>query len=546
MALVVSEGGRGGGLLELDRVLDGVKEGASRHFPFGRDERRLASSIGCARGSAETRRAADWGPVVGDRSSGDPPAGAAGGRVEGHNQTTAGGVADEQTLADRDQTLSDADQTSADADQSSADRDQLAADHDQAASDRDLLSGADPDAHEHSRDVRAGTAREREQTARERDETARARLSAADQRDAIADSRDLSAQHRDEAADARTAAMAELEATMELQEDAREPRGAGAIIRAAGQRRRAAERRAQAAEYRELAADDRRAAARDREQAAQERSNALSDREALAAQIEHQRARYRQAVRHQHRVQELAETLQRGLTPPRLPRITGLDVAVHHEPFAQAEVGGDFYDLFALADDWAGFFFGDVCGKGPRAAADTALARYTMRTAAMLQETPAAVLADLNAALRAATDPPTTCTAVYGQIDMSGATATITLAVGGHPPPLVIRADGSVETTPARGPLLGAIDDPVFHTCELRFDVGDALFVYSDGILDSAIDGVPVDEQRISEVLANVPHASATDLVGALLGSMRRIDRALRDDVAFIALRYVDVHGSAS
>lgn len=484
-----------------------------------------------------------------DPSSGDPPAGDADGRVEGHNQTTdaaARGVADEQTLGDRDQTLSDADQTSADADQSSADRDQLAADHDQAASDRDLVRGADPHAHEHSRDVRERTTRDREQTARERDETAGARLSAADQRDTIADRRDLAAQRRDEAADARTAALAELEAIMERQGDAREPRGAGAIIRAAGQRRRAAERRAQAADYRELAADDRRAAARDREQAAQERLNALGDREALAAEIEHQRARQRQAVRHQHRAQELAESLQHSLTPPRLPRITGLDVAVHHEPFAQAEVGGDFYDLFALADDRTGFFFGDVCGKGPRAAAVTALARYTMRTAAMLHETPAAVLGDLDAALHAATDPPTICTAVYGQIDISGATASITLAVGGHPAPLVVRADGSVETTPARGPILGAVHEPVFETCELRMDVGDALVVYSDGILDAVIDGVPVDEQRISDVLADVPHASATDLVGALLGSMRRIDRALRDDVAFIALRHVGARGSSS
>lgn len=486
-----------------------------------------------------------------DPPSGDPPpAGVADGRVEGHNQTAdapAEGVAGEQTLADRDQTLSDADQTSADADQTSADadqtsadRDQLAADHDQAASDRELVRGADPDVHEHSRDARERTTREREQTARERDETAGARLNAADQRDAVADSRDLAAQRRDEAAAERTAAMAEVEATMERQEDTREQRGAGAIIRAEGRRRRAAERRAQAAEYRELSAEDRRAAARDRERAAQERLNALSDREALAAQIEHERARHRQAVRHQHRAQELVETLQRSLAPPRLPRIAGLDVAVHHEPFALAEVGGDFYDLFALAGDRTGFFFGDVCGKGTRAAAVTALARYTMRTAAMLHETPAAVLGDLNAALHAEDpDSPTTCTAVYGQIDMSGATASITLAVGGHPPPLVVRADGSIEITAARGPILGAVHDPVFQTCELRFDAGDALVVYSDGILDAVIDGMPVDEQRISDVLAQVPHASATDLVGALLGSIRRIDRALRDDVAFIALRHV-------
>ncbi|MBW3608532.1 MAG: serine/threonine-protein phosphatase, partial [Actinobacteria bacterium] len=421
------------------------------------------------------------------------------------------------------------------------------ADHDQAASDRDLALGTDPYAHEHSRNARERTTHDREQSARERDETAGARLSAADQRDAIATSRDLAAQHRDEAAAARTVVMAELEATMERQEDAREHRGADAIIRAAGQRRRAAERRAQAAEYRELAADDRRAAARDREQAAQERLNALSDREALAAEMRVQDARIDQAVRHQQRAEQLARTLQQSLSPPSLPHIAGIDVAVHYEPAAPEDVGGDFYDLFPLTIGRSGFFLGDVCGKGPEAAAVTSLARYTMRTAAMLHETPDAILMDLNAALLMQnTDPIQTCTTVYGEIDMSGATASITLAVGGHPPPLVIRADGSVETTPARGPILGAVDEPVFQTCELRFDVGDALVVYSDGILDAVTDGVPVDEQRISDVLAEVPHASATDLVGALLDSMRRTDRALRDDVAFIALRHVGARGSSS
>ena len=503
-------------------------------------------------GLVETRCVADWGPVVGDPSSGDP---AADGRVEGHKHTVdvaAGGVADEQTLADReqtladtDQTLSDADQTRADHDQSSAQRDQLAADHDQAASDRDLVAGVDPHAHEHSRDAREQSTREREQTARERDETAAARLRAADQRDTIADSRDLAAQRRDEAAAARTAAMAELDATIEQREDAREHRGAGAIIRAAGQRRRAAERRAQAAEYRQLAADDRRAAARDREQAAQERLDALSDREALAAQLEHQRARHRQAVRHQHRAQQLAETLQHSLTPPQLPRITGLDVAVHHEPFALAEVGGDFYDLFALAPGHAGFCLGDVCGKGAQAAALTALARHTIRTAAMLHHTPAAVLGELNTALHADTQPPTTCTAVYGHIDLHGTTAPVTLAVGGHPPPLIVRATGSVETTTAHGPILGAVHNPTFHPCQLHLDIGDTLIIYSDGILDAIIDGQPIDEHHISHALAQHPHATATTLINALLACMRHIDRALRDDVAIIALRHVDASGAS-
>jgi serine phosphatase RsbU (regulator of sigma subunit) len=78
----------------------------------------------------------------------------------------------------------------------------------------------------------------------------------------------------------------------------------------------------------------------------------------------------------------------------------------------------------------------------------------------------------------------------------------------------------------------------VFQTCEVSLAPGDALVVYSDGILDAAIDGAPVDERRIIDVLTGPPRAAAADLVGRLLGSMRGIDRALRDDVAFMALRW--------
>jgi serine phosphatase RsbU (regulator of sigma subunit) len=484
---------------------------------------------------------------VADPTSGDPSARPANGRVEGlqdPSSTDAAAVADaetvadaDQTLADSDQTLSDADQTSSDGDQTSADEDQLAADRDQAASDRDLASGVDPRAHELSHDLRERSTRQREESARGRNQIARLRLGAADRRDAIADSRDVSGRQRDEAAAARATAMAELDAAFEREDDARAHSGADAIVRAAGQRRRAAERRAQAATYRDLAAHDRRAAAFDREQAAQERLNALADREALAGELQREQERRDEALRHQRHAEKLARTLQRSLSPPRLPRIAGLDVCVHCEPFAPEAVGGDFYDLFPLVAGRAGFFLGDVCGKGPEAAAVTSLARYTMRTAAMLHESPAAILADLNSALLMDSPEPMGCTAVYGQIDMSSGPATIILAVGGHPAPLVVRADGSVEVTPAQGTMLGAVQEPAFRTCEVRLAVGDAIIVYSDGILDSEIDGARVDEQRVGALLSGPPAATAAELVGRLRRAVRGTEAPLRDDVAFLALR---------
>jgi len=253
--------------------------------------------------------------------------------------------------------------------------------------------------------------------------------------------------------------------------------------------------------------------------------------------VQHEQERREQALGDQRRAEDLARTLQRSLSPPSLPRIAGLDVAVHYEPFAAEQIGGDFYDHFPLAPDRSGFFLGDVCGKGPEAAAVTSLARYTMRTAAMLDEGPRAILADLNAALLMGDAQSVhTCTAVYGEIDASAGSTTVTLAVAGHPAALIVRAHGSVESAPARGTILGAFEDPAFQTCRVELDPGDAIVVYSDGILDTEIDGIRVDEPCIATLLSGAPDASAQTLVDRLQQALRRMDRR-RDDVAIMALR---------
>jgi serine phosphatase RsbU (regulator of sigma subunit) len=444
----------------------------------------------------------------------------------------------DQTMSDSDQTMSDSDQTSADSDQTSADRDQLAADHDQAASDQDLAAGGDVAEHDISRDIRARSSHEREHTAGRRDDTATARLRAAEQRDAIADSRDVAALARDQAAAARDIVTAQASSMYERADGALGLAGADSVIRGAEQRRRTALQRAKAAENRVLAAEDRLMAERDREQAAQERRRALVDREMLVAELRREHELRAEALEHQHRAEQLARTLKRSLSPPSLPHVSGLDVAVHHEPSAPEDVGGDFYDLFPLGAGRSGFFLGDVCGKGPEAAAITSLARYTMRTAAMLHETPDAILLDLNAALLMHTDGAMqTCTAVYGQIDTSSATAAILLAVAGHPPPLVVREDGAVEATSAHGTLLGVAEAPAFHTCEVVLAPGDAIVICSDGIQDTELAGMRVDEQRLAELLGGASQASAQDLVNRVTDALADVDRPLRDDIAIMALQ---------
>ena len=220
----------------------------------------------------------------------------------------------------------------------------------------------------------------------------------------------------------------------------------------------------------------------------------------------------------------MTRALQRCLPPPGLP---GLDVALHYE-FALDEAG-DFCDLLPLAGGRSGFFLGDVCGNGPDASTLTSLVRHTMRAAAMVRKQPDAILTDLNAALMlqgGETMQP--CTAVYGEIDMERPVA-LTLAVAGHPAPLVVRADGGVEATQASGSMLGISEHPVFHTCELALAAGDTVLVYSDGILES--------EERLAGLLTGAPSATVQALVDKLADAIRAVERPLRDDFALLALR---------
>ena len=242
-----------------------------------------------------------------------------------------------------------------------------------------------------------------------------------------------------------------------------------------------------------------------------------------------------EALEQQRHAEQLTRTLQRSLSPPTLPDVLGLRIAVHYQPFSRAEVGGDFYDLFALEADRWGFFLGDVCGKGPEAASLTSLARYTLRAAAMHHQDPADVLRDLNAALliQGADDM---CTAVFGQIHTSGSEMTITLAVGGHPPPLVLRAGCTVEPVQTRGTMLGAFSDVAFQTCRIELQPDDAIVLYSDGLLDVQVDGARVDEQWLADVICSASDTAAHQIVERVTDTLKRLELPLRDDVAIVAI----------
>jgi sigma-B regulation protein RsbU (phosphoserine phosphatase) len=104
------------------------------------------------------------------------------------------------------------------------------------------------------------------------------------------------------------------------------------------------------------------------------------------------------------------------LLPPSLPGIDGLSLASHYHPASPRQVGGYFYDVFALGDKRWAFFIGDVEGHGADAAVATSLIRYTLRSAALHYSDPTHALAELNSVLLRELDPRRFCTVLFGDI----------------------------------------------------------------------------------------------------------------------------------
>ncbi|HKR99334.1 MAG TPA: PAS domain S-box protein, partial [Candidatus Dormibacteraeota bacterium] len=142
----------------------------------------------------------------------------------------------------------------------------------------------------------------------------------------------------------------------------------------------------------------------------------------------------------------VASTLQQALMPDNLPDVPGVELAARYLAAGEGnEVGGDFYDIYRAGESTWAVAIGDVRGKGPRAAAVTALARYTLRTASLSDTVPSRILTTLNEAMLRQPSDDRFCTVAYASIEATDSGVNMTLGVGGHPLPLLLRNDGTVE-----------------------------------------------------------------------------------------------------
>ncbi len=234
--------------------------------------------------------------------------------------------------------------------------------------------------------------------------------------------------------------------------------------------------------------------------------------------------------------EQFSVALQTSLLPPCLPAIPGAEIGALFRPAGGAQVGGDFYDLFPLSTETWAIVIGDVSGKGPLAASRSALARYSLRGAAVHGHSPADTLQRVNQAMLAGDHHDDSfCTLVFALVSPAAGGFHVRLAVAGHPLPALLYADGSVTTVGRAGSIVGSLPDTEFFDDEVLVGSGDTLVLVTDGLLeihtDHGVTGRPEFDRRLADCAGEAPSSVVERLASAI--------NINDDDAAILALRAI-------
>ena len=235
------------------------------------------------------------------------------------------------------------------------------------------------------------------------------------------------------------------------------------------------------------------------------------------------------------REHRIAETLQLSLLPARLPRLPGLEVAAEYRPAAaEAEVGGDWYDVIPMPSGGVGLVMGDVAGKGLAAASMVGSLRSALRAYALEGHEPAKVVEQLNRLLWAEAHDSQMATLVYVVFDP--AESRMSWVNAGHPAPLLVADEEEPRFLDGSGSVpLGVLPFPDYEQASERMDPGSTIVLYTDGLVERP--GEHLDEgmgrlaQRVHEAPQD-PERLCTYLLSTLVPP-----QGAPDDVAILALR---------
>ena len=269
----------------------------------------------------------------------------------------------------------------------------------------------------------------------------------------------------------------------------------------------------------------------DAERPLDERSLAAAASLAAHAALAVDNARLYQQQKH------FLESMQQALLPQSLPDVEGLDVASAYESSARLEVGGDVFDFLVLDDGRLAVVLGDVTGHGVDAAADMAMAKFVFRSLAREHPEPGDFLASANAVVGDEIALGKFITMVVVTLD--GATGGLRCAAAGHPPPRIVRS-AAVEPLEVGGVALGISAGERYDEVAATLAPGDAVVLYTDGVIEARRDQELYGVERLDAVLAAHAGAPAEVVAAAVLEDCRAFARGdLQDDCAVVVARRV-------
>lgn len=226
---------------------------------------------------------------------------------------------------------------------------------------------------------------------------------------------------------------------------------------------------------------------------------------------------------------EVAGRVLQDLLPHEFPVLEGMEVAAVYEPSSQ--VGGDYYDLISLGEDRWGFAMADVAGKGIPAALLVAALRASVFSLAKSSLTLRVIVGRTNQLLYESVGETRYATFFFGLLDVP--LRRLIHINAGHPPPILVRANGDVEMIYAGGLPLGLFPSPRYFEQVIQLGEGDLLAFYTDGITESADQqGNLFGRERLAEVLLRERDLGtpAAEVCDSVLKAVRRFRRGAPDD----------------
>ncbi len=232
---------------------------------------------------------------------------------------------------------------------------------------------------------------------------------------------------------------------------------------------------------------------------------------------------------------EFADTMRRSLLPQSHPELQGLEIGEVYQPSARVDVGGDVYDFLELGGDRLAVVLGDVTGHGIEAAADMAMAKFVFRSLAREHSEPADFLSSANDVVVDEIAAGKFITMIY--LVVNAANGSVAVGCAGHPAPLLVAPDGSVEQIHVGGLALGVEPGQTYEETAATIERGGALVVYTDGVIEARRDGEFYGVERLIELVGASLQQPAAEIAHIVMEDCREFAGDLADDCALVVIK---------